>query len=368
MRIVTRLLFIVAGSAMFNAAVVDVVRSNQETGCKVHKLSPVRPALSKPRHWPKTPGPRPAECLTKNATLPSGRTSPTPAEPPAGSPRYAPAEPPSRSMSPTPAEPQDGERQDNTNITKLCANAMDKLGVEHWSDQLGIEHWAADISSWLSPRPPAVSLGYLYVPDTQDEKGLFPGTFQEVSLSRRDADLEVAKKAIRMCRSAAEQGDASAQLSLGIVYATGGGLPKNYAEAAKWWRKTADRLPDAANPHVRSAAQYNLGLLYGAGKGVPQNKTEAAKWMRSAADQRFPAAQYALGRMYSDGFGVPYDLIQAHMWLNLAGAQGYGDAIKQRDIVAVWIGSTTEIAEAERLAAAWSPTEARLAGEYPPKQ
>jgi TPR repeat protein len=67
-----------------------------------------------------------------------------------------------------------------------------------------------------------------------------------------------------VCRSAAEQSDAFAQVSLGIVYPTGAGLPKNYAETVKRWRKTADQ--------GLTEAQYNLELLYGAGEGVSQEK------------------------------------------------------------------------------------------------
>ena len=331
MRITTRLTLIIAGSAMLDVPVSDVALSHAVDGCTTHKHSSARPALSTSRHHPVIPRPRPTECLANTATPPSPSMSPTPAEPSPGSPTY------------TPAEPQDGEGQGYTNAPKLCANAMHKLGVEHWF-----------VSSWLSL--PYASLGYLVVTDTPAKNGDNRDTIQEVSLSRQNADEEATKEAIGVCRAAAEQGDTLAQFSLGDLYATG----SNYAEAAKWFRKTADQ--------GLAGAEYNLGLLYGAGEGVPQNTGEAAKWTRLAAEQGLADAQYHLGRMYSEGLGVPYDLIQAHMWLNLAGAQGYGDAIKQRDIVAVWIGSTTEIAEAERLAAAWSPTVPRLAGEYQPKQ
>ena len=46
---------------------------------------------------------------------------------------------------------------------------------------------------------------------------------------------------IRKIRISAEQGDAEAQLRLGIMYSKGKGVPQDYKEAAKWFRKAADQ-------------------------------------------------------------------------------------------------------------------------------
>ena len=83
--------------------------------------------------------------------------------------------------------------------------------------------------------------------------------------------------ALRLIRPLAEQGDADAQYNLGNVYVTGKGVPKDGAEAAKWFRRAADQ--------GHATAQYNLGVLFGGGWGVPQNYAEAAKWYRLAAGQ-----------------------------------------------------------------------------------
>jgi len=42
-------------------------------------------------------------------------------------------------------------------------------------------------------------------------------------------------------RARAEQGDAGAQLSLGLMYAIGQGVPRDYAQAAAWYRKAAEQ-------------------------------------------------------------------------------------------------------------------------------
>ena len=64
----------------------------------------------------------------------------------------------------------------------------------------------------------------------------------------------------------AEQGDASAQHSLGFMYAYGYGVPQDHKAAVKWYRLAAEQ-GDAS-------AQLNLGVMYEKGRGVPQAETE----------------------------------------------------------------------------------------------
>jgi TPR repeat protein len=68
-------------------------------------------------------------------------------------------------------------------------------------------------------------------------------------------------------------------------------------------------------------AQYNLGLMYGKGWGVPQDYAEAAKWYRRAAEQGYAKAQYNLGVMYYNGEGVPQDYAEAVKWSTNDGGQ-----------------------------------------------
>jgi hypothetical protein len=74
------------------------------------------------------------------------------------------------------------------------------------------------------------------------------------------------------------------------------GVPQDYAEAARWYRKAADQ----GNAH----GQNYLGELYINGLGVPQDYAEAARWFRKAADQGLALAQHNLGRMYDESKGV----------------------------------------------------------------
>src|SRR5437899_270355 len=62
---------------------------------------------------------------------------------------------------------------------------------------------------------------------------------------------------------AAEQGDASAQLNLGNSYYNGQGVPQDYKEAMKWYRKAAEQGD--------VFAQFNLGIMFYHGQGVPKD-------------------------------------------------------------------------------------------------
>ena len=125
----------------------------------------------------------------------------------------------------------------------------------------------------------------------------------------------------------AEAGDPGYQWGLGLMYATGQGVPKNSREAVKWWQKAAEQGV--------VLAQSNLGYAYANGTGTPKDEVEAAKWWRMAAEQGYPTAQCNLGRMYEVGMGVPRDDELAYAWLNLASvsdndARGFRDALEKR--------------------------------------
>ena len=82
-----------------------------------------------------------------------------------------------------------------------------------------------------------------------------------------------------------------------------------------------------------ASAQYNLGVMYATGRGVPKDDAKAVKWYRLAAEQGYARAQYNLGVMYATGRGVLKDRILAHIWFNIAGANGHAQAREIRDTV-----------------------------------
>ena len=64
-----------------------------------------------------------------------------------------------------------------------------------------------------------------------------------------------------------------------------------------------------------ASAQYNLGVMYDNGKGVLKDYKEAVKWYRKAAEQGLASAQGNLGAMYANGHGVLKDLSKAKHWI-----------------------------------------------------
>jgi TPR repeat protein len=112
-------------------------------------------------------------------------------------------------------------------------------------------------------------------------------------------------------------------------YSNGQGVPQNYAEAMKWFRKAADQ----GNPR----AQHNLGFMYANGEGVVNDLAEAVKWYRKAADQGYRDAQFNFASIYASGLGYQ-DYVQAHMWLNLAAMAGDQEAAKYKEgEMAFWV-------------------------------
>ena len=153
-------------------------------------------------------------------------------------------------------------------------------------------------------------------------------------------------KAAKWYRRAAEQGHFKAQTNLGRLYNNGQGLPLDYVMAVKWFRKAADQ--------GTAYAQSNLGSMYADGHGVEQDYGEAVEWYRLAAEQGNDLGQYNLGNMYANGQGVPKDLVQAHMWLDLASASRSLSVIaaQSRDALAEKM-NPAQIAKARRMAGEW---------------
>ena len=109
------------------------------------------------------------------------------------------------------------------------------------------------------------------------------------------ADFEIGRKALNKGDYAvalkewyplAEQGDSRAQTFLGLMYTNGIGVPRNDAEAVRWFLLAANK--------GYAQAQYNLGLMYALGLSVSQDNTEAVKWYRLAAVQGYVKAETAL--------------------------------------------------------------------------
>lgn len=74
---------------------------------------------------------------------------------------------------------------------------------------------------------------------------------------------------------AAQSGDAKAQEKVGDIYYDGLGVQQDYAEAARWFYKSAIQN--------NSSAQYKLAMMYLHGEGVPVDMDYAVLLLRRAA-------------------------------------------------------------------------------------
>ncbi|KAF9965288.1 hypothetical protein BGZ73_001509, partial [Actinomortierella ambigua] len=120
-------------------------------------------------------------------------------------------------------------------------------------------------------------------------------------------------EAHRWLRAAADKGDVTAQVELGLMYLHGEGVDKDYVEAMRLHRKAAE----AGN----AAGQCNMGFMYHHGYGVERDDTEAVAWYRKAAEQGHGEGQNYLGWMYVKGYGVQQNDSEAVYWLRKAADQ-----------------------------------------------
>jgi TPR repeat protein len=102
-----------------------------------------------------------------------------------------------------------------------------------------------------------------------------------------------------------------------------------------------------------ASAQFYLGLMYEKGRGVRQDHSTALTWFRKAAAQGYPGPQNNLGLMYERGRGVRKDVVRALMWYHLAGAMLQGDegktAMQRRDLLVAQM-TAAQIEQAQEMA------------------
>src|SRR5262249_51160851 len=112
-----------------------------------------------------------------------------------------------------------------------------------------------------------------------------PRTLGSESPSGVSDDLERAKQSIHLSdwasalpllREAARKGSAEAMWHLGNFYANGLGVPRDQAEAVRWYIKGAE----AGN----LSAMRSLGWMYQNGWGAAKDLAEAVRWYRKSAD------------------------------------------------------------------------------------
>jgi TPR repeat protein len=146
------------------------------------------------------------------------------------------------------------------------------------------------------------------------------------ALGRAYAAGGQTQEAIAAFRRAADKGSTAAMVELGVMFATGAGVPKDEAQA----RKLLERAAQAGDP--RGVANL-MALTKGA--GGPTDPVKARALLQSSAERNSAEAQYQLGIMNADGIGGPKDDVAARAMFERAAAQNHAGALER-------MGSFTE--------------------------
>lgn len=118
-------------------------------------------------------------------------------------------------------------------------------------------------------------------------------------------------------------------------------MPVDYQGALEEYQRFADQ-GDAS-------AQCNLGVMYSLGLGVEQSYFKAMGWYAEAARRGSAKAQANLGWMYGTGRGTPQDYVYAYAWYSVAAADGEDTARYNRDLLSQRM-TPTQLEKAQELA------------------
>jgi len=152
--------------------------------------------------------------------------------------------------------------------------------------------------------------------------------------------------------SALDSQVAQAQAQLGLIYANGAGVVRDYSKAAEYWRA-------ALGKGTGAIAEFGLGALYYEGRGVPRDYTMAAKlWEQTAQVMTgTPVAARMLGRLYAEGKGVSQDKVQSYEWFEIASYKGDRESLQERAHLASLM-TEDEIRLAQMSAKKWAEIHA----------
>lgn len=157
------------------------------------------------------------------------------------------------------------------------------------------------------------------------EDGFSPAQYQ-LAMMYKNAQgvVKNEKKAFELLTLAANQNDSDAQFDLSVMYSEGKIVKKDLAQAFLLMEKSAKK--------GLASAEFNLAVMYYDGNGVIKDKNTASKWYKKSANQNYALAQFNLALMYYNGEGLEKSLEKSYIWNSLAAYNGYGDAMKSRDM------------------------------------
>ena len=81
-------------------------------------------------------------------------------------------------------------------------------------------------------------------------------------------------------------------------------------------------------------AQLTLGMNYTLGHSVTQDYEEGRFWLKLASNQGSDGAQLNLGNLYAAGIGVERDIVRAYAWYLISADNGNLAGRRNRDALA----------------------------------
>jgi TPR repeat protein len=87
------------------------------------------------------------------------------------------------------------------------------------------------------------------------------GPFEDAAAAYRQGDYT---RALRIIRPMARKGYARAQFKLGLIYVRGNGVPQDYGEALRWYRKAAEQGNEDAKRAIE-CSRKGISIDPGAG-------------------------------------------------------------------------------------------------------
>lgn len=223
----------------------------------------------------------------------------------------------------------------------------------------------APVNALMSPveTAPTQTLSVAEAPAVASEAPSAPVETATTAAAAPAADIVVPAEITPPSLSiAAKNGDPLALFEIGARYTEGRGVANNFAEAAKWYKLSADkgfalaqyRLANFLEkgtglaPDIKEAKRYyelaatagnasamhNLAVIYASGKDGAQDYAKAVEWFGKAAERGVSDSQFNLAILYARGNGAAPDLVQSYKWFAIAAKGGDKDAAQKRDEVA----------------------------------
>jgi TPR repeat protein len=204
------------------------------------------------------------------------------------------------------------------------AEAQNNLGTSYWSGR-GVERDKQEAVKWYlkSARqkyPPAlfnVAVAYYNgegVPAADNIKAY------AWFLLAQEAGSQAATDGVQRLESGMKMGGVDeGLLTIAEMYENGEDVDQDYGEAAKWYRKAAEKGV--------LRAQVELARMLIRGQGIPQDFSGALHWCEVAANKDFLPGMYCVGTVYRDALGVPKDSANAFKWFQRAASHCHGDSM-----------------------------------------